>query len=341
MPATEWSDWKWSPEYGKYYRARIDENGQRHFHWNEQGTQQQSPPTTNAQLSTPFDTPRTPHYPGTTNASSSRVLATSPDPERAYTHQRIDSHHSQQHLNKQVQSYVEDTNQPRDSVARRQSGTHQPYHPQHPPISEEGSFNVPPPPRVDGFIRSTDPGEAEQLDARFRKVSAGSLKAFFCPGRVFMMLWTEPAGDVAGGRKSSHYTQAWLNAKVYSEIRRFVVIANRGLHSTCIPIQTYNYKGAIKSSVRTKDHTIVYTEYQGSVAPQPVDGEKKWMTKTPIRMCPINTYPDQENLHPTSRINFGKIYTVEHNVRVLGLGKIHQDDMYLLLYYYKNVNEVS
>ena len=53
---------------------------------------------------------------------------------------------------------------------------------------------------------------------------------FWRVGRVFMMLWTEPARDtprVPGGggtRNGSHFSTVYLNATVYSEIRRFVVI---------------------------------------------------------------------------------------------------------------------
>jgi hypothetical protein len=34
-----------------------------------------------------------------------------------------------------------------------------------------------------------------------------------------------------------------------------------------------------------------------------------------------------ERLHPKSRLNFGKIYTVEHNVKVLPIGVISEASM--------------
>lgn len=58
-------------------------------------------------------------------------------------------------------------------------------------------------------------------------------------------------------------------------------------------------------------------------------------------MNPKNENSQQENLDPLSRINFAKTYTVEHNVRVLGIGKVHEDDLPLLVHYYKIVNEIS
>jgi hypothetical protein len=52
---------------------------------------------------------------------------------------------------------------------------------------------------------------------------------FFRVGRVFMMLWTEPARPQvpAGGGtlpNGSHISTTWLGQKAYSEIRRLVVI---------------------------------------------------------------------------------------------------------------------
>lgn len=43
------------------------------------------------------------------------------------------------------------------------------------------------------------------------------------------------------------------------------------------------------------------------------------MSKEPLEVEP--TRPDQK-LDPMSRLNFGKVYTVEHNVKVLPVGRI-------------------
>jgi hypothetical protein len=44
---------------------------------------------------------------------------------------------------------------------------------------------------------------------------------------------------------------------------------------------------------------------------------------------PLEVDPEQfdERLHPKSRLDFGKIYTVEHNVKVLPIGKISEASM--------------
>jgi hypothetical protein len=58
-------------------------------------------------------------------------------------------------------------------------------------------------------------------------------RKFWKVGRVFMMLWTEPAVKVSENlRFGSHFSTVWLGEKAYSEIRRFVVI--REGYGNCI-----------------------------------------------------------------------------------------------------------
>ena len=59
----------------------------------------------------------------------------------------------------------------------------------------------------------------------YKVVPSKDSKWFWKFGRVFMMLWTEPAGYKASGRTAnSHISVTWLNETAYSEIRRFVVV---------------------------------------------------------------------------------------------------------------------
>ena len=47
--------------------------------------------------------------------------------------------------------------------------------------------------------------------------------------------------------------------------------------------------------------------------------EKGLMTKHPIR---IEVIKDSHKLDPLSRLNYAKLYTIEHNVKVLFIGKV-------------------
>jgi hypothetical protein len=82
------------------------------------------------------------------------------------------------------------------------------------------------------------------------------------------------------------------------------------------------------------DHAMVYTAENEDEEPPPLlEGED--LAKQPLRMQPSG----DEILHHTSRINFGKSYTVEHNVRVRGIGKIVKEHRAMLKAYWQSAHE--
>lgn len=70
----------------------------------------------------------------------------------------------------------------------------------------------------------------------YRLVTAKHSKKFWKPGRVFMMLWTEPAGErvgrQGGTQNNSHVSTVMYGQDVFSEIRRFVVVQDN--YGSCI-----------------------------------------------------------------------------------------------------------
>jgi hypothetical protein len=98
-------------------------------------------------------------------------------------------------------------------------------------------------------------------------------------------------------------------------------ICNRGIF-------TYNGKGVAKSGVDPSNHANNLTT--GST-PTAGSGEPR-MTKEAIAVVPVS---HDRKLDPMSRINFAKIYTVEHNVKVKHIGEIHEGDLYRLMGYYR------
>jgi hypothetical protein len=80
---------------------------------------------------------------------------------------------------------------------------------------------------------------------------------------------------------------------------------------------TYGGQGVNKRGVHAKYHTIIYTN-KTAVA---FKGEKeKGLTKKPIRVEPSGP---RHKLDPASRLNYAKPYTVEYNVKVWFIGKVH------------------
>jgi hypothetical protein len=96
------------------------------------------------------------------------------------------------------------------------------------------------------------------------------------------------------------------------------------------PIQTYRGQGARKRGIIVSDHAIIYTGHSDDDAPPLLDGEA--ITKQALRVTPSGT----EVLEPASRVNFGKVYTVEHNVKVLDIGVVDRNHHFLLIHYFNS-----
>jgi hypothetical protein len=94
------------------------------------------------------------------------------------------------------------------------------------------------------------------------------------------------------------------------------------------PILTYGRQACAKPQVVKWQHAIIYTgrdEPAAQPGEQPKQGEYSMMLA--IRVSPKSR---MEKLDPLSRINFGKIYTVEHNVKVYDFGDVHPDSLVTL-----------
>lgn len=121
--------------------------------------------------------------------------------------------------------------------------------------------------------------------------------------------------------------------RAHSTIRRFVIVAadyghcqclsvylHNPVHETiayniCRPILTYHRQGTTKPGVKREDHAIIYT---GDRPPRGIEGEDQLKLR-PIRVIPKTP---RDKLEKESRINYAKIYTVEHNVKVHFIGYV-------------------
>ena len=112
--------------------------------------------------------------------------------------------------------------------------------------------------------------------------------------------------------------QAPYGERAYHKVRRFLIVSekNKG-HSICMPILTYGYQGVLKRGVCPEDHAVVYSSKRRG--PYMLEDEKRLMTKHPIR---VEVIKDAHKMDPLSRLNYAKLYTIEHNVKVLFIGKV-------------------
>lgn len=99
----------------------------------------------------------------------------------------------------------------------------------------------------------------------------------------------------------------------------------------CRPILTYRGAGtSLKRLAEQAEHGIVFT---GKVAPAPDRRETNLLPRA-VRVDPDNR---DDSLDPMSRIHYGKIYTVEHNVKVETFGMVNRDYQETLISNFRDV----
>lgn len=162
-------------------------------------------------------------------------------------------------------------------------------------------------------------GKNKTLDPGFKIHSS----KHFQPGQIFKVVWAEPLGENSRSDATSMTdvtSEAWTvqqgdyGTKVYSSVRRFVVVATKPGHSNCVPILTYGRQGLNKPGLHAEDHAIIYTTDQ-----PPINSDSQ---NTPIQM---QSKSPRDKLEPMSLVNYAKIYPVEHNVKVQFIGWVAKD----------------
>ncbi|KAK4892809.1 hypothetical protein LTR27_008723 [Elasticomyces elasticus] len=137
------------------------------------------------------------------------------------------------------------------------------------------------------FLYGTE-GDEERLYSSF-KVNKRP-ERFFIVGRAFLILWSEPAGD----------------------------------NPTLITAQE-----ASDQPLPPGMSTGMYGERVYSKAPEPRWDERPQRGEMGMRSRPIRIVPDEptDSLDPMSRIDFGKVHTIQHNIKIKPLGMVHPASM--------------
>jgi hypothetical protein len=95
----------------------------------------------------------------------------------------------------------------------------------------------------------------------------------------------------------------------------------------CLRISTYSGRGTVKGGLDQNAHAIIYT---GEKPPKKLPEEKR-LTKDPIQVVPVGGH----ELEPLSRVNLAKVYPVEHNFKVLEVGRVIGGHLKRLLAYWQ------
>lgn len=159
---------------------------------------------------------------------------------------------------------------------------------------------------------------------------------FFSSGRVFAMVWHEYVGSgVSGGLGSwtaPSFTGGRYSERISTTIRKMVVVKPLHGYCWCVPIVTYGGKGTLKpglSEAEVGNHTAIHMV--GTPPNIPPEEIKRGMSKLPIAVEPAEEY---EKLDPSSRIFFGKVYSIEQNVQVQNVGHVCGKDLMRLQEYF-------
>lgn len=141
----------------------------------------------------------------------------------------------------------------------------------------------------------------ESIDPTFQQRIKPS--KFFIIGQVFSVLWSEPKGTAG------------------IKVRRFVVVQEANGYCGALPITTYNGEGVAKSGVQKNQHAIIYT----NSAPAPTRNERPTRGEQPMLGDSFQVLPAQPDLtlDQMSRLNFGKVYVVKHDVNVKSFGVVN------------------
>lgn len=86
-------------------------------------------------------------------------------------------------------------------------------------------------------------------------------------------------------------------------------------------IYTYGGQGLAKHGIHVESHAILYDE--AGEGPQISDREPQ-LERDPLAV--ILGSPT-ESLDPMSRVNFGDLHTIQHNVKICHIGEISPDSM--------------
>jgi hypothetical protein len=97
---------------------------------------------------------------------------------------------------------------------------------------------------------------------------------------------------------------------------------------------TYGGQGTAKAGVKAQNHAIIFIDSAGK-APEQLKGEERLILR-PIRVDPLSRH---DKLNPESRINYAKVYTVEHNIKVAFIGRIHADSRSTFLTDFKRIDQ--
>ena len=189
------------------------------------------------------------------------------------------------------------------------------------------------------MLRIDGTPDTDRLFPSFRKRE--DPESFFAVGRVFTALWITPEGVAPPYVQNFERATGSKDVSLYSETRRFVVVKTGENYCSCIPIVNYNYSGGRRSRIKLSEHSIIHTTQR---APNPTEAElprrlMSGMAESGLLSQPIRVHGAgvQDVLDQVSRIDYGSIYTISHDIKVRPLGVVAEQSMVALSQQFRRV----
>jgi hypothetical protein len=168
-------------------------------------------------------------------------------------------------------------------------------------------------------------GDTERLDKSY-VIRNRDYQTWFKIGRVFSTLWTDGLGGSSTKVDPTFVSEVVYGERVHSKIRRFVVIRQSTTSVSCLPVTSYDGAGHLKRGINLKEHGFIYSRNK----PGRVPGMRQKALK-------VKLSKGAATLKDPSLVNYGKVYTVETNVKVKDVGVLDKDSEEVLLYYFHKV----
>ncbi|KAJ9605758.1 hypothetical protein H2200_009607 [Cladophialophora chaetospira] len=179
-----------------------------------------------------------------------------------------------------------------------------------------------------------------KLDPRFEKRPS----AYYRVGRVFAVVWHEnhsanpPATSRYTYTSNPHTSVDRFGEKVYTTVRRMVVVRAGHGFCVCIQINTYGGRGLIKFKNSPEDvqaHSIIHMS----------DTQPIWLRDEPRsekNHIAVKKANPEHRLQVGSRLCYARPHTVEHTVKSMDIGfvqgTVEKGCLRDILDYYKEIN---
>ena len=120
------------------------------------------------------------------------------------------------------------------------------------------------------------------------------------------------------------------STEIKGKVRRYVVIRLKSKHCLCLAIRTYSRMATTQPGVNADDHApLVCGQRQVELHPN----------ERPLRKEKLSVVVEEDTLrlNPRARLDFGRIFTIDHkDVHVRSVGRIDSQSMKLLEDYFRS-----